>query len=508
MHLADRVALARDAIPIASTTPAAVDLVGEPSGAFLPFRPLAEHARLGHVNVFVEPAGELRHLLPAISFEQSWLPALPVQAAALHRDVPSDAFVLTAGRALRLGDVVAPLDAASRLVINVYGPPGQFPHYPLIDLLEGRLDPTLLAGRVVIVGATATGVRDRFGTAFHPQVPGVEIFATVVDNLLTGRFIDRSAWTRDLSLALIAGAATASLLLLAPLPGLLLLPLVAVLLALPFAVATLALAWLGLWLDMALATLGVAVIAAVALVRRFARLHRRSREHEALSRKLARYVSPLMRTELVEGGEVERSQLAAILFVDLEGFTQAAERVDPDRLQPLLQRFYALIETTATAHGGLVAGYAGDGAMLIFGLPQPTPADAGKALACARAMLAGMPAWQAEAEAAGLPATSMRIGINYGRVRVGHVGGGDQIQLTATGDVVNVASRLQAATREADTPILASAAVIEAARAQAGDAGVDGFTALPPMQLRGRSAAVPVYAWQGAPEPPGATAPL
>lgn len=497
VDLADRLALARDAIPIAHSTPGAVDVIGEPSGVHLPFRPLADHARLGHVNVFVEPAGELRHLQPAIRFDGAWYPALPVQAAALHRRVPAERLILTTGRSLQLGDVTAPLDAASRLVINSYGPPGQFPQHALIDLLEGRLDPTLFAGRVVIVGATATGVRDRFGTAFHPQVPGVEIFATVVDNLLTGRFIDRSAWTNDLSLGLIVLVPALGLVLFLPLPGLLLAALATLLLALPFVLAALALILHGLWLDITLATLGVAIVAAVALARRLALLKRQSRQHQALSRKLERYVSPLMRARLSEGEEVDRSQLAAILFADLEGFTQAAERLDPASLQAELQRFYALIERTATAHDGVVAGYAGDGAMLIFGLPEPSPADAARALHCAVAMLDAMPAWRTEATEPGLAGLRLRIGVNYGRVRIGHVGGGEQIQLTATGDVVNVASRLQAATRQADTSILASATAVEAARAQFGDDAVAGFTARPALRLRGRDTAVPVYAWSG-----------
>lgn len=494
VSLADRLALSRDAIPIVREGPEAVDLLGEPSGAFLPFRPLSEHARLGHVNVFVEPAGELRYLYPAIRFDDAWHPALPVQAAALHRGVAAEAFMLSVGQSLKLGAVTAPLDGASRLVINAYGPPGRFPQFSLLDLLDGRIEAAYFADRIVIIGATATGVRDRFGTAFHPQVPGVEVFATVVDNLLTGRFIDRSAWTQDLGLALILGTTLASLSLLAPLPALVLLAAAGLLLVLPFIVATLALVFFGFWLDIVLATVGVAAVAAFALGRRFVGLKRRSRQQQAQAEKLERYVSPLMRAEISQGHDVERSQLAAILFADLEGFTQAAERFDPELLQALLQRFYAVIEKTATAHGGLVAGYAGDGAMLIFGLPEPTPADAGKCLRCALAMQDAMPAWQAEAQAAGLPAMSLRIGINYGRVRIGHVGGGDQIQLTATGDVVNVASRLQAATREAGTAILASATTIEAARAQYGDEAVTDFTPLAPLLLRGRATAVPVYA--------------
>lgn len=496
--LADRLALDQSAFSIVRAPADAIDLLGQPTGVFLPFRPLAETARLGHVNVFVEPRGELRFIQPAIRFGEAWYPALAVRAAALHRGLPPEAMALDAGRALRLGETTAPLDAASRLVINPYGPAGTFPHLPLADLLDGTLDPGLFAGRIVLIGATATGVRDHFATALDPRVPGVEIIATVIDNLLTGRFIDRSARIRDLDLALIAVTGLVGLVLLAPLPAWTVALLAPLVLALPFALAAAALVLLGLWLDPVLATFGALVMVLAAIATSLRRLRRQSEAHAARSDAFARYVPPLLRDDPALADGVERSQLAAILFCDLEGFTSAAETHDADRLQPLLQRLYALIDEKAAAHGAVVAGYAGDGAMLIFGLPEPGPDDAANAIACGEALIAAMPFWQEEAEAAGLPPLPLRVGINYGRARIGHVGGrgGGQIQFTANGDVVNVASRLQGATRGRDTAMIVSATTVEAARAQSGDRAVAMLAPLPPLQLKGRAVPVPAYAWR------------
>ncbi len=503
MQLTDRLALGHNALPVTIDRPGAVDLLGEPAGVFLPFRPLADHARLGHVNVFVEPRGELRFLQPAIRLGDTWYPALAVQAVIRHLALPAEDQVLEIGSSLALGDRRLPLDAASRLVINPYGPPTTFRHYSMLELLDGSLPLELLEGRIVLVGTTATGVRDRFGTAFHPQVSGVEVFATVIDNILTGRLIDRSTLVRDLDLALIVGATTAGLALFAPLPVVLVVLLALVLIVAPFAIGTVALLGFGLWLNVVFATLGVLGVALAAFTFRFRRLRQRSRQHEARSRALERYVSPVLRGAHAEAGAVDRVQLAAILFADLEGFTAAAEHVDPDRLQPILQRFYRLLEEAALAHAAVVAGYAGDGAMLIFGLPEPSPEDAGRAIRCGEAMLAAMPAWQAEAAGFGIGTLNLRIGINYGRVRIGHVGGGDQIQLTATGDPVNVAARLQSATREVGTAMLVSATAAEAARAQDGDRAVARLETRPPLRLRGRANPVPVYAWR--PDAPGAS---
>jgi adenylate cyclase len=494
MHLMDRLALRSNALPIVRSAPDAEDLLGPPAGVFLQFRPLADLSRLGHVNVFVEPSGVLRFIHPAIRLEDAWYPALAVQAAALHQDLPADAQILDVGRSLTLGAVTAPLDAGSRLVLNAYGPPQTFRHHSLIDFLDGTLDPAIFAGRVVVIGATATGVRDSFGTALHPRVTGVEIFATVIDNLLTGRFIDRSAQVRDLDLGLIVAATSAALVLLAPLPLPALAGLAMLLLVLPFAVATLALLAFGIWLNMVFATLGAVVVTLAAFGLRFRRLRQRGRQHEARSRTLERYVSPLLRDKLAAAGSVQRSQAAAILFCDLEGFTGAAEPLEPARVQQVLQRYYELIEQAAVAHGGVVAGYTGDGAMLIFGLPEPSPGDPARAIACGEAMLAAMPGWQAMAEEHGVPRLNLRIGINYGRVEIGHVGGGDQIQLAATGDVVNVASRLQHETRTVGTAMLVAATAVEVARAHDGERAVARLQPRQALSLRGRAAPVSVFA--------------
>ena len=81
---------------------------------------------------------------------------------------------------------------------------------------------------------------------------------------------------------------------------------------------------------------------------------------------------------------------------------------------------------------------------------------------------------------------------------VGEIGGEQQAQFSMTGDTVNVASRLEALTRQHDTPIVASDALIAAARDAGGEGSVEGFSALAPQSIRGRDAALDIWAWRGA----------
>ncbi len=89
---------------------------------------------------------------------------------------------------ITLGDLRIPTDESGRLLINYLGPAKTFPHYSISDIIAGRLSPELIKGKIVIVGATATGIYDLRVTPYSTVYPGVEIHANVVENILQGNF--------------------------------------------------------------------------------------------------------------------------------------------------------------------------------------------------------------------------------------------------------------------------------------------------------------------------------
>ena len=157
------------------------------------------------------------------------------------------------------------------------------------------------------------------------------------------------------------------------------------------------------------------------------------------------------------------------------------------------------------AHGGVLLSFTGDGAMVLFGLPAPSPQDAAAALAAARALVQEVARWGEALAGQGAPPLSIRIGIHCGPVMIAALGGEAQRQLTAAGDTVNVASRLESLSRGTRAPISISDAVHQAVR----DAGraelLQGFRRLPPQPLRGRLGVITVWVGGGA-APPTLTA--
>lgn len=197
------------------------------------------------------------------------------------------------------------------------------------------------------------------------------------------------------------------------------------------------------------------------------RLVRRQVAAEAERGALSRYFSPNILGDIASAGRdfgQPARQSAAILFVDLVGFTAISERLSPEALVALLRDFHRRFGRTVFAHEGTIDKYVGDCIMAHFGTPHPREDDPLRALRCAAAMLAELERWNAERAAAGLRPLAIGIGLHYGEVLVGNIGDERRLEYTALGDTVNVAERLERLTRDLDVPLVVGDPLIVALR--------------------------------------------
>ncbi|MEM7023496.1 MAG: adenylate/guanylate cyclase domain-containing protein, partial [Pseudomonadota bacterium] len=214
---------------------------------------------------------------------------------------------------------------------------------------------------------------------------------------------------------------------------------------------------------------------------------------------LARYFSPRLVDSLAQSDDplgAVRTQKVAVLFADVVGFTRLSEQQTPEQVIGLLRGLHERLEAAVFEHRGSLDKYLGDGVMATFGTPSVGPRDAADALECALKMLASVAAWNRTRAAADALPIRLSIGIHYGEVVLGDVGSARRLEFAVIGDVVNVASRLEALTREIGTPLLVSGAVIEAIEAGADPDAADligGLRPTAPQSLRGRER--PVAAW-------------
>ncbi len=171
---------------------------------------------------------------------------------------------------------------------------------------------------------------------------------------------------------------------------------------------------------------------------------------ERARNNLARYFSPKIVETLAEKdqplGDVRRQDLA-VLFADIVGFTKLSETLEPEQVIDLLREIHCWMEKEIFKCDGTIEGYIGDEVLAIFGFPEMRQKDASNALSCAYRLLIAAQTWNQKRVKNGLTPIQIGIGLNYGAVVLGDVGTEEYVNFTVIGDTVNIASRLQRATR-------------------------------------------------------------
>ncbi len=216
--------------------------------------------------------------------------------------------------------------------------------------------------------------------------------------------------------------------------------------------------------------------------------------------QLARYFSANIVDELADATrplDQIRNQSVAVLFADIVGFTALSESEPPERVIALLREFHDRMQTAVFAHGGTLDKYLGDGLMATFGTPYPGTRDAANALAAARAMASSLAEWNERRLRQGETPIRIGIGVHWGPVVLGDIGGESRLEFATIGDTVNVASRLEHMTRELAAEVAASEDLVAALRASLGDSEAErllqGFVKSAPQPIRGRQALLEIF---------------
>jgi adenylate cyclase len=176
-----------------------------------------------------------------------------------------------------------------------------------------------------------------------------------------------------------------------------------------------------------------------------------------------------------------------VLFCDIRGFTAFAEHRLPFDVVFILNRYFDLVGRAVSEHGGLVDKFVGDGAMALFGLSTSGATAAAQGLAAAERIIADLRGLNEILGRELVEPLRIAIALHQGPAIVGEIGYGPTAGLTAVGDTINVASRLEAAAKAADAELVVSDEVMRRSAAS-----LDGFD-LKVLDVRGRS--LPLEVW-------------
>jgi adenylate cyclase len=449
--------------------------------------PLVEAAHsVGFATAYQDDTATVRRVELAIGWRDGVYYPLAVATLAAHLEVPRGRLAwLGPQQQVRVGDRAIALQG-NGVWLNYRGRGKTFPTYSASTVVEGKLPADALAGKTVLLGVTRRGYDAAVGP--FSELPGVEVQATVLDNLLAGDWLRRSGSAWDLVATLGVGLLVALSFALrrAGLGTYVAVAVVAIgawLLASSWAFSARALwlPWLGP-IAAAVAAFGAGVSLA---------LGREAQRRHALKAAFAHYLGKDALEELLANPEKlvlggERRQLT-VLFSDICGFTTLSEKMAPDRLVAFLNTYLSPMTRSVLDLRGLLDKYIGDAVMAVFGAPVPVENHAATALSCALAMHRDLEALNAGPLADLGEPLRIGVGINTGDMVVGNMGSADRFDYTVAGDAVNLASRLEGLTRTYGVFCLVGEATVRAA----GPGFV--FRPLDLVQVKGKNVGVEVF---------------
>ena len=412
---------------------------------------------VGFVNIIPDPDGVTRWLQPFMRFNEHAYPAFSIKLAMQAANVNAIQYLPTENTILFLSDEKPvwqiPTDNQGRFLIAYQGPYKTFRYVSFYNLLMERIDPRFFEGKIVLFGSSAAGLFDLRATPLQNRFPGVEINANVIYQMLTNTFISPlTRWNRFVFYLLTALIVGVLVVFFRPLGGILATTL-AVLLA--FFGAFYALAQFHVWLPLVAPVLIILLTFSANYAYRFVIEERDKRE---IRRAFSHYLSPAVVDNLLKdpskiklGGE---KKVCTVLFSDLAGFTTLSEKLDPEELVRILNRYLTEMTNIIFENEGMLDKYEGDAIMAVFGAPIDIGNHALKACRAALFMQRRLAELRSEWEKRRWPALHQRIGINSGEMLVGNMGSETRFDYTVMGDAVNLGARLESANKLYGTSIL------------------------------------------------------
>jgi adenylate cyclase len=423
--------------------------------------------RAGFFNAWPDPDGVVRRTSLIARCNGEYFKSLALASYELHRGPTVKAQLVWDEQrgliqGLKVGDDLIPLDEGGRALVNYRGPPQTFPHYSAVDVIYGRVSDDALRGKLVLIGPTETGIKDLYPSPFTNVAPGVEVHANVLDNLVAHDVLRRSDGLTQLELlaVFLLGLVT---MLAVPRLG------TAVRGAMFAALLLAALVGVVLWAFMergVMVNLAYPAFSLLAMYLAMAVTHGSAQEARArwIRSTFAQFVPPDVVSEMIENPESfqvggQRKDLS-ILFSDIRAFTTISEELGPDDTTVLLNAYLTPMTKIVFESRGTLDKYIGDAIVAFWGAPLPV---ADHPLHAASAALAMQKAVREMRDARGLRGAErlfIGVGIHSAEVNVGKLGSELRFDYTATGDGMNLCSRLEGMTKQYGAGILASDALV------------------------------------------------
>lgn len=357
---------------------------------------------------------------------------------------------------IKIGEFEVPTEAHGQMWIR-FSPHSKGRYLPAWKVLKGEIRRDDVEGRIVLIGTSAPGLLDIRATPLEAAVPGVELHAQVVEQIIQGAFLQRPdfATAAELLYILLLGSLIAFLIYRTGALG------SAVVVA-GAIVAVIGISWYAFksygWLvDPIYPAIALTAIYLAGTVFMFLRTER---ERNRVRNAFSHYMAPALVERLADdpsrlklGGETRDMTL---LFSDVRGFTTISEGLDAEELTRFLNSLFTPLSNIILEEQGTIDKFMGDAVMAFWNAPLDDSAHPTHACNAALRIMAEMETlnerWREEAKAKGKPYKPVKLGIglNTGVCCVGNLGSETRFDYSVIGDNVNIASRLEGQSKTYD----------------------------------------------------------
>jgi len=420
-------------------------------------------AAAGFVNNIVEDDGATRRYYTAIRFGDQVYAPLSLQLARMARGLNRADLAFVAGRrTVGLGGSESPLDVRGRLLIDYLGPRGTFRTISAADVMAGRVKASVLRDKIVLIGPNDSANIDKAITPFDPLLPGVELHATVIHNVLHGEGLRQVSWLWNLLAVVLLGLATVLVHVRRLRRRFLWIAVGSIVVLVAYLVGAQLLFNGGRWIAVIFPVGGYLAATLVTLVLGFLTEGLEKRRIRLL---FAQYLHTDVIRELTDdpaalklGGERRE---VTVLFSDIRGFSSIAERLDPQELALLINQYLTPMTDAVLDEQGYLDKYIGDAIMALFGAPRYRADHPDLAARTAVTMIARLARLNRQWKDRDWAPMRIGIGMNLGEVSLGNFGSERRFEYTAIGDTVNLASRLEGLNKVYGTAILVAGPLAE-----------------------------------------------
>ncbi|MBU2534589.1 MAG: adenylate/guanylate cyclase domain-containing protein [Chloroflexi bacterium] len=418
------------------------------SGSFVRPLPIFEQGAIaiGHANVVPDADGVVRKFPIAIHDGSDYEPALALAAVAKYLRRPEVMESPIKDNRLPLAGRFIPVTDDDEMLINYLASPQSdggivnFHSVSFVDVLNEEIDLACFQDKIVIIGATASGLGDNFWTPMGIEMNGVTIHAHAIHTILAGNFLrpvsPAITVTLIIILALLCGLAVLHLRVITASLSMLFLCVAYFLIAFFFFDN-------GIVLNMLYPPLAIA--GTFVGLNLYNIIYERSEKRE-LTETFGRYISPQVVDKILttmREGELElggKEYEVTVAFADVRGFTSIAENIPPEELVTILNVYLSAVIEAVLNCGGIINKFGGDSVMAIWNAPVECEGHAllaVKAAVNAQSAISGL-----KEKEKTIAKMEFGIGINTGTAVAGIMGSEDRLEYSVVGDTVNTAARL------------------------------------------------------------------